>query len=100
ETLTGQGGVAMRNARLFAQSDARRRAAESLAAVRRDLAQALDPEILAQQIVNGARDLLQSQGAILLRFDSDLSEFTTTAIAGDTPAADMESPVAFAVHNI
>jgi GAF domain-containing protein/CheY-like chemotaxis protein len=100
ETLAGQAAVAMRNARLFTRSEARRRAAESLAEISRDLAQALDPEVLAQQIVDGARDLLQSQGAILLRFDSDLSELTTTAIAGDTPAADMESPVAFAVHNV
>ena len=100
ETLVGQAAVAMRNARLFAQSEARRRAAESLAEISRDLAQALDPEILAQQIVDGARDLLQSQGAILLRFDSDLSEFATTATAGNTPAADMESPVALAVHNV
>src|SRR5207245_2997380 len=75
------------------------RGAESFA-TSRDLAQPLHPEALAQQIVDGARDLLQSQGAILLRFDSDLSEFATTAISSDTPAADMESPVAFAVHDI
>jgi len=99
ETLADQAAVAMRNARLFTQSEARRRVAESLA-ISRDLAQALDPEALAQQIVDGARDLLQSQGAILLGFDSDLSEFATTAISSDTPAADMESPVAFAVHDI
>ena len=99
ETLADQAAVAIRNARLFTQSEARRRVAESLA-ISRDLAQALDPEALAQQIVDGARDLLQSQGAILLGFDSDLSEFATTAISSDTPAADMESPVAFAVHDI
>src|SRR5438132_675669 len=100
EALAGQAAVAMRNARLFTQSEARRRAAESLAEISRDLAQALDHEVLAQRIVDGARDLLRAQGAILLRLDSDLSEFTTTAMSDDTPAADLESPVAFAVHNV
>ncbi len=100
EALAGQAAVAMRNAHLFTQSEARRRAAESLAEISRDLAQALDHEVLAQRIVDGARDLLRAQGAILLRLDSDLSEFTTTAMSDDTPAADLESPVAFAVHNV
>jgi len=100
EALAGQAAVAMRNARLFTRSEARRRAAESLAEISRDLAQALDPEVLAQKIVDGARDLLQSQGVILLRFDSDLSEFATAAISGGTPVLDVESPVAFAVNNV
>src|SRR5207253_9846421 len=81
EALAGQAAVAMRNAHLFTQSEARRRAAESLAEISRDLAQALDREVLAQRIVDGARDLLRAQGAILLRLDSDLSEFTTTAMS-------------------
>jgi GAF domain-containing protein len=99
EALAGQAAVAMRNARLFTRSEARRRAAESLAEISRDLAQALDHEVLAQRIVDGTRELLQSHGAILLRLDADLSEFTTTAISDDTPAADMEL-VALVVHNV
>src|SRR5439155_696544 len=89
EALAGQAAVAMRNARLFTQSEARRRAAESLAEISRVLAQALDPEVLAQRIVDGARDLLQGHRAVLLRLDSDLGELTTAATSGESRAAEL-----------
>ena len=99
EALAGQAAVAMRNARLFTQSEARRRAAESLAEISRALAQALDPEVLAQRIVAGARDLLQGHRAVLLRLDSDLGELTVAAISGESRAAELEAPVASAADD-
>ncbi|PYN81036.1 MAG: hypothetical protein DMD97_02835 [Candidatus Rokuibacteriota bacterium] len=100
EALAGQAAVAMRNARLFTQSEARRRAAESLAEISRVLAQALDPEVLAQRIVDGARDLLQGHRAVLLRLDSDLGELTAAATSGESRAAEMEAPFVSAANDV
>src|SRR5207244_2926657 len=100
EALAGQAAVAIRNARLFTQSEARRRAAESLAEISRVLAQAPDPEVLAQQIVDGARDLLEGDRAVLLRFDADLDELIPVAISGDSGATEMEPPVFAAANDI
>jgi GAF domain-containing protein len=67
-----------------------------LAEISRALAQALDPEVLAQRIVAGARDLLQGHRAVLLRLDSDLGELTVAAISGESRAAELEAPAASA----
>ena len=100
QALAGQAATAIRNARLFTTSETRRRAAESLAETSRVLAQTLDPEMLGQRIVDGARSLNQSQGAVLLRLDADLGEVTTVAGSGETAAADLESPLAHAVTHV
>src|SRR5262249_59341243 len=76
--------TAIRNAGRFAQSEARRRAAETLADVSRGLVQGLDPALLGQRIVDGARDLLGGRRATLLRIEPDVGELPSVP----SPAAD------------
>ena len=88
DTLAEYAATAIRNAGRFAQSEARRRAAETLADVSRGLVQDLDPALLGQRIVDGARDLLGGHRATLLRIEPDVGELTIVAISG----ADAECP--------
>lgn len=88
DTLAEYAATAIRNAGRFAQSEARRRAAETLADVSRGLVQDLDPSLLGQRIVDGARDLLGGHRATLLRIEPDVGELTIVAISG----ADAECP--------
>ena len=81
DTLAEYAATAIRNAGRFAESEARRRAAETLADVSRGLVQGLDPALLGQRIVDGARDLLGGHRATLLRIEPDVGELTIVAIS-------------------
>src|SRR5207245_8690693 len=58
DSLVAQAAVAIRNARLFAGSETRRRTAEALADLLRLLSQTLEGETVAQRIAEGVADLL------------------------------------------
>ena len=96
--LADQAAVAIRNARLLTKSETRRHAAESLAEIGRGLAQTLDPRVLAQRVVDGARELLRARRAILLLLDSELNEFTTVASSGESLALEAEGLADLAVR--
>ena len=81
--LAGQVGVAIDNARLFAESERRRLEAERLAEVGRLLAETLDPERVGQRIVDSARELLGAQGAAVFGLDVHTGDLFGLAVAGD-----------------
>jgi GAF domain-containing protein/CheY-like chemotaxis protein len=56
-SLADQAGVAIENARLYAEAERRRREEEILAAVARDVNASLDLDTVLQRIVEGAREL-------------------------------------------
>ena len=83
ELYAGQAAVAISNARIFEQSERRRRAAESLARMGRELAQALDVEILAARIQDSVRGLLGARTSGLYRYDGASGLLLALGVAGD-----------------
>jgi len=82
-SFASQAAVAIRNARLFAQAEARRRAAETLADLGRALAQALDPDVVAQQIADSVRTLFGAQSSGLYRLGPETGDLIGLAVSGD-----------------
>jgi GAF domain-containing protein/CheY-like chemotaxis protein/anti-sigma regulatory factor (Ser/Thr protein kinase) len=82
ELFAGQAAIAIRNARLFGESEARRRAAEALAEVGRVLAQALDPPGVGQRVVESLRTLLGAADSGLLRLEPETGDLVSLAAAG------------------
>jgi signal transduction histidine kinase/DNA-binding response OmpR family regulator len=64
-----QAGLALHNARLFADSERRRQAAESLAALGGAISRSLDPAEVARQIISSVCSLLVVPSAGLYRVD-------------------------------
>jgi GAF domain-containing protein len=86
-SFASQAAVAIHNARLFAETEARRREAETLGELGHALAQALDPDIVAQWIADHVRALLRARSAGLYRLEADGS-LVAAAVSGDMgPAA-------------
>ena len=71
ELFAAQAAVAITNARLYADSNARREAAEALAEVGRLLLQTLDPTIVARRITEHVCRLLDARSAAVYRPDAD-----------------------------
>ncbi len=82
ELFAGHAAIAIRNARLFGESDARRRAAEALAEVGRALAQALDPDVVGRHITESIQTLLGATTSALYRLDPSSGSLTALAVAG------------------
>jgi len=82
-SFASQAALAVRNARLFSETQARRREAESLAGLSRVLAQTLDPVAMAQEIADAVRALMGTQTAGLYRLDPDSGDIIAVATAGD-----------------
>jgi signal transduction histidine kinase/CheY-like chemotaxis protein len=82
-SFAAQAALAMRNARLFSETQARRREAESLAGLGRVLAQTLDPVAIAQEIADAARAAVGTHTAGLYRFDSVSGDIIAVALSGD-----------------
>lgn len=83
ELYAGQAAVAIQNARLFEQSERRRRAAELLARIGRELSQALDPAILAERIQTGVRELFHTRAAGIYRYDAATGALVALGLSGD-----------------
>jgi signal transduction histidine kinase/CheY-like chemotaxis protein len=82
-SFAAQAALAVRNARLFSETQSRRREAESLAGLGRVLAQTLDPVAMAQEIADAARALIGTQTAGLYRLDADSGDIVAVATSGD-----------------
>ena len=82
EMLAAQAAVAIRNARLYAESEARRQAAESLAEVCRSLARTLDVDAIVQRIADTARQLLKARSAFVFRLVAEPADLVTIAVSG------------------
>lgn len=84
--LANQAAVAIHNARLFAGSEAGRRAAEALASVGRLLSETLDAHAVGQRIADGILSLLRVRSSILFRLDGEADDPVAVALAGEIAA--------------
>jgi K+-sensing histidine kinase KdpD len=69
--------------RLLDESETRRQASETLAEVSRALTETMDPEIVAQQIVDDVRALLHAQNAAVYRLELPHGDLRSVALSGD-----------------
>jgi PAS domain S-box-containing protein len=81
--LAEHAAIAIHNARLYEESERRRRAAESLADIEHLLSQSLDPAEVGQRIVDSVRGLFGTVSASLLRLDPVSREFAVLAESGE-----------------
>jgi PAS domain S-box-containing protein len=81
--LAEHAAIAIHNARLYEESERRRRAAESLADVERLLSQSLNPEEVGQRIVDSVRGLFRAVSAALLRLEPVSGDFAVLAESGE-----------------
>ena len=82
EDIARRAAGAVDNARLFRESERRRRAAQTLAEVGRFLNQALDPDVVAQRITDSVRVLLGLGTSVFYRVDPETLECTVVAVSG------------------
>ena len=80
--LAAQAGIAIENARLFEEAERRRRAAESFAEVGRVISQSLDPQEVAERIVESVRRLFDASVASLYRVDGPTGDLVAVALSG------------------
>lgn len=81
--LADHAAIAIRNARLFAASEARRSAAEALAGVSRVVSQSLDPGEVAERVVQSLRALSGARMAVVYRFATDSDDLVLLAGVGE-----------------
>ena len=82
ELLASHAAVAIRNARLLAQSESRRRAAEALFDLSRTMSQTLEPSLVAQRVTESVRTLLGVQSSSLFRLDGESGALVSLNVAG------------------
>jgi GAF domain-containing protein/two-component sensor histidine kinase len=85
KNFAAEAGVAMHNARLFAENDFRRRTAEALAEVGRGMAQSIDAVELGRRLLQGIGTVLGVRSTALYRLDplsGDLVLLTSTGADG------------------
>ncbi|MBI1734737.1 MAG: GAF domain-containing protein [Candidatus Rokubacteria bacterium] len=87
ETLGTLAAVAIRNARLYGETEARRHAAEALAEVGRVLAQAHEPEAVSQQVADAICSLLGTRASAVYRLDPESGDLMALAISGSAALA-------------
>jgi PAS domain S-box-containing protein len=79
--LAAQAAAAIRNARLLAETDARRRSAEALADLGRLVSQTLDVQVVAQRIAESVLSLLGVLSSAVYRIDPESGGLVTVATA-------------------
>jgi signal transduction histidine kinase/CheY-like chemotaxis protein len=84
EDLARRAALAVDNARLFTESETRRRAAEALAATGGALSQSLGLQDLTQRIITSVRQLIGGTCAVLYRHDPAAKVYMAMAVSGDT----------------
>ena len=82
QRLADQVAIAIRNARLFEETERRRKTAESLIAVGRLISQSLDPDLVGQRIADSVRRLLDAKTSVLYRVEPESGTLVPRAIAG------------------
>src|SRR5262249_55179674 len=87
DVFAGQAAIAIRNARLFAESETRRRTAEALGEVGRALSQALDSRVVGERIASGMCSLLHARPAALFRLDPETGNLHALALSGEAAPA-------------
>ncbi len=85
--LAEQAASAIRNARLYAETERRRRVAEGVIGLGRLVAQSLDPAEVAQRIADSVRSLLAAQASTLYRLEPDSEDLVALAVSGEVGPA-------------
>ena len=80
--LGGQAAVSLESARLFADSERRRRAAEGLASVAQALTHCHDPREVAHLIADSVMGLLDARGVAVYRLEPATGELVALAFSG------------------
>jgi GAF domain-containing protein len=88
QTFADQAAVALENARLFAETERRRRESLALGNVSQTLAQSLHPGGVAQRVVDCVRDLVDVLAASVFRLDPESGALEETACSGRSPLRD------------
>ena len=81
--LADQAAIAIRNARLYSETEHRRSVAEWLSDIGRLISQSLESEIIGQKIVEGLRVLLGARTSALYRVDPASRDLRARASAGE-----------------
>jgi PAS domain S-box-containing protein len=85
DSFLGQIAVALRNARLYAESETGRRAAEAFAEVGRALSQTGDPDVVTQRVVESVGTLFGTGLAAFYRLEAGSGDLVV--VAGANPQA-------------
>ncbi len=80
--LAEQAGVAIRNSRLYEETERRRGAAESLSEIGRLISRSLDPDEVQQRIADSVRLMLGTARATLFRLDPAPGALRVVAVSG------------------
>jgi len=91
-TLAGQAAIAIHNARLYEETERRRREAEELAWVAKSLTEILDMQAVGERIVTSVRELFGVQGSTLRLRQADGS-FQRLASSGEVFSQTSEGDV-------
>jgi signal transduction histidine kinase len=83
DLFAAQAAVAIRNTRLFAESEQRRRAAEALSDVGRTLSRARAPDQVARQVADSVCALVHALGSAVYRVDAGTGDLRMVASSGD-----------------
>ncbi|MFQ5899807.1 MAG: GAF domain-containing protein, partial [Candidatus Methylomirabilia bacterium] len=82
DSFAAAAAVAIRNARLFEETERRRREAESLAEVGRLMSQSLDPGEVGQRIVDSLLTLFGALSATLYKLESESGDLVSLVVSG------------------
>jgi signal transduction histidine kinase/ActR/RegA family two-component response regulator len=81
--LARRAALAIDNARLYTESEARRRAAEALAETGRVLSQSLDVADVACRVADSVRWLIRANPSVVYRLDPATGDYLPLAMSGD-----------------
>jgi len=87
EALIAEAGAAIRNSRLLAESERRRRTAEALADLSRLSSETLDLGTVARRVVESVRTLLGAQESALYRLVPETGDLAALALMGEREQA-------------
>jgi len=87
EALIAEAGAAIRNSRLLAESERRRRTAEALADLSRLSSETLDLATVARRVVDSVRTLLGAREAALYRLVPETGDLAALALMGEREQA-------------
>jgi GAF domain-containing protein len=82
ELFASHAAVAIRNARRFAQSEARRRAAEALLDLSRAMSETMEPGLVARRVADRVRVSLGAQSSSVFRLDAETGALASLVVAG------------------
>jgi GAF domain-containing protein len=83
DSFVAQAAIAIRNARLFAESESRRRVAEAVAEVGQILSRSFDPEMVSQRIAESVCRLLDARSSAVYRLDPKSRALTLQTVSSN-----------------